>query len=109
MKKRFDMMLEDAAGLATTLENIFDDKDEISDDTIDRSVRSLFYALEQERFLRVRRIEYKDEGRVLRGFYWSLNNSELEKDGFEATACREIPEDPSYIYKRLPAESWRRG
>ena len=61
LKNRFKMKKEDAIELAKTVENIFKGKNEIEDMTIDKYTRSLFFELEREKLLKIRRDEFKEK------------------------------------------------
>ena len=61
LKNRFNMTKEDAIALTKTVEEIFNGEKEIEDMSIDKYSRALFYELQRERLLKLRREEYKDE------------------------------------------------
>jgi hypothetical protein len=101
LKNRFKMDKEDAIGLAKTVETIFKGKDEIEDMSIDKYVRSLFYELQRERLLKLRREEFKEKGKIIRKYYWSFNNEIIREAAYE-----KIKEEPYKIYKKIPKEAW---
>lgn len=100
-KNRFDMSDEDARALAKIVRNIFNGKKEIEDSSIDKYVRALLYELQRERFVKVRREEYKENNRFLRRYYWYLNMEAIRKE-----ASRMIKDDPGRIYRVLPKRAW---
>jgi chromatin segregation and condensation protein Rec8/ScpA/Scc1 (kleisin family) len=101
LKNRFKMSKEDARKLADIVNGIFKGKKEIEDADMDKYVRALFYELERERLLRVRREEYKQKGRLLRKYYWSIDRERVKKE-----AEREEEEDPGKIYRELARKVW---
>jgi hypothetical protein len=100
-KNRFKMDKEDAIALAKTVENIFNGNKEIEDMSIDKYARALFYELQKERFLKLRREEIKEKGRQIRKYFWSFNNEMIKKIAFEKTV-----EDCYAVYKKIPKEAW---
>ncbi len=101
LKNRFEMEKEDAIALTKTVEKIFDGQDEIEDMTIDKYSRQLLYELERQNFLRQRREEFKDKGKITRKFYWSFNDEVIKQ-----VASEEKTDDPYKIYKKIPKEAW---
>ena len=95
------MTKEDAVALAKTVEKIFNGQDEIEDMTIDKYARALFYDLQREKLLKLRREEFKEKGKQMRKYYWSFNN-----DGIKEVAVEKIKKDPFGIYKKIPKEAW---
>jgi hypothetical protein len=101
LKNRFNMTKEDAIELTTTIEKIFDGQEEIEDMTIDKYARSLFYELQRERLLKLRREEFKEQGKYIRKYYWSFNNDIIREVAFE-----KLKEEPYKIYKKIPKDAW---
>ena len=101
LKNKFNMTKEDAVELAKTVESIFNGKEEIEDMTIDKYARSLFYELQRERLLKLRRDEYKEQGKYIRKYYWSFNN-----DMIKEAAYVTINEDKYKIYQKIPRNAW---
>ncbi|KYK34831.1 MAG: hypothetical protein AYK22_04560 [Thermoplasmatales archaeon SG8-52-3] len=101
LKNRFDMSKEDAVALAKTVEGIFKGKEEIEDMTIDKYVRALFYDLQREKLLKIRREEFKEKGKQMRKYYWSFDNDRIKE-----VAVEEKREDPFNIYKKIPKDAW---
>lgn len=101
LKNRFRMEKEDAIGLAKTVETIFNGKDEVEDMSVDKYVRALFYELQRERLLKLRREEYRDQGKIIRKYYWSFNDATIREAAYE-----KIKEEPYKIYKKIPKEAW---
>jgi hypothetical protein len=101
LKNRFNMTKEDAIELTKTIEKIFDGQEEIEDMTIDKYARSLFYELQRERLLKLRREEFKEQGKYIRKYYWSFNNDIIKEVAFE-----KLKEEPYKIYKKIPKDAW---
>lgn len=101
LKNRFDMAKEDAIALAKTVEAIFDGEEELDDMSIDKYARALFYELQRERLLKIRREEFKEQGKFVRKYYWSFNNDIIREVAYE-----KIKEDPYKIYKKIPKNAW---
>ena len=101
LKKRFNMSKEDAVSLTKTVEEIFNGKEEIEDMSIDKYARSLFYELQRERLLKLRREEFKEKGKFIRKYYWSFNNDIIREVAYE-----KIKEEPYKIYKKIPKDAW---
>jgi len=102
LKKKFEMTDEDATCLAKTVEEIFNGENEIEDMTIDKHARFLFYELQRENFLKVRREEYKEKGKIMRRYYWSFNNDAIKQEAFR----KSVRESPYKIYEKIPRNAW---
>lgn len=101
LKNRFDMAKEDAIALAKTVEGIFDGEEELDDMSIDKYARALFYELQREKLLKIRREEFKEQGKFVRKYYWSFNNDIIREVAYE-----KIKEEPYKIYKKIPKTAW---
>jgi len=101
LKNKFNMAKEDAIELAKTVEGIFNGEKEIEDMTIDKYARSLFYELQRERLLKLRRDEYKEEGKYVRKYYWSFNNDTIKEVAYE-----KYKEEEYQIYQKIPKNAW---
>jgi hypothetical protein len=100
-KNRFKMDKEDAIALAKTVEEIFKGHKEVEDMSIDKYARALFYELQKERFLKLRREEIKEKGKQIRKYYWSFNEEIIKKVAYE-----KIEDDCYAVYKKIPKEAW---
>lgn len=101
LKNRFNMTKEDAIALTKTVEEIFNGQNEVEDMAIDKYVRALFYELQRERLLKLRREEFKKKGKFIRKYYWSFNNDIIREVAYE-----ENEEDPYRVYKKIPKNAW---
>lgn len=104
LRDRFDMAAEDAEAIAATLAEVFGGEMEVNDETLDPSVRSIFYTLEAKKILTFRRFEYTIEtGERRRGFAWRIREEALQPPGVEIPV--ETEED---VYANLPRDVWAR-
>jgi hypothetical protein len=101
LKNKFRMNKDDAVALTKTVENIFHGKKEVEDMSIDKYVRSLFYELQREKLLKIRREELKENGKQVRKYYWSFNEKIIKEAAYE-----KMEVDPYKIYKKIPKEAW---
>lgn len=101
LKNSFNMDENDAIALAKTVEEIFNGEKEIEDMTIDKYIRSLFYELEREGLLQLRREEIKEKGKIMRKYYWSFNNKKIKEEAY-----RIFKEEEWKIYKDIPRDAW---
>jgi len=101
LKNTFDMKQDDAIGLAKTVETIFNGQKEIEDMTIDKYARSLFYELQRQNLLKIRREEMKEKGKAMRKFYWSLDNQRIKEE-----ARRKQQKNIYKIYQEIPSNAW---
>jgi len=101
LKNTFNMNHDDAVGLAKTVENIFNGKKEIEDMTIDKYARSLFYELQRQNLLKIRREELKEQGKAMRKFYWSLDKQRIREE-----ARRKQQKEMYKIYQDIPSNAW---
>jgi len=98
---KFQMQRGDANELAKTVEIIFNGKNEVEDMSIDKYTRSLFYELQKERLLTLRREEFKEKGKIMRKYYWSFNNEIIKLEAY-----KEYEEEQWIIYKKIPENAW---
>lgn len=105
LRDKLRMMREDAQAIAHTVEHAFKGEDEVDDEALDKDLRQLFYDLQDEKILDVRRREFERDGQRLRGYYWHLREATEQFDLLDGT-----PEsDPAQrLYGRLDEEAWER-
>jgi hypothetical protein len=96
------MAKEDAIELAKIVEKIFNGKEEIEDMSIDKYARALLYELQRERLLKLRREEFKEQGKFIRKYYWSFNNDIIKEIAYQKFNKKEKYK----IYKKLPESAW---
>ncbi|HET6405440.1 MAG TPA: DUF6015 family protein [Candidatus Thermoplasmatota archaeon] len=104
LRDRFDMAADDADAIAETLAEVFGSETEVNDETLDPSIRSIFYTLEAKKLLTFRRFEYTIEsGERRRGFAWRIREEALLPPQTEVAV--ETEED---VYANLPRDVWAR-
>jgi len=101
LRSKFKMSNEDAIALTKTVEEIFDGQEEVEDMSIDKYARSLFYDLQREKLLKLRREEFKEQGKFIRKYYWSFNNDIIREVAYE-----KLKEESCTVYKKLPKGAW---
>lgn len=110
LRRAFDMMKEDAEATAKVVETVFRGEDEVNDEDLDRELRSLFYTLEREQLVGIRRTEYKFEGQTRRAYFWRLNDLEdALSDGRDDEGLSAEEREAMKVYQALPLERWNRG
>jgi len=100
-KNRFNMDKKDAVALAKTVEEVFKGHKEVEDMSIDKYARALFYELQREQFLKLRREELKMKGKFIRKYYWSFNSDTIKEE-----ADKQYVEDEYKIYRKIPKSAW---
>ncbi len=101
LKNSFEMAKEDAVELAKKVEEIFEGREELEDMSIDKYTRALFYELQRKKLLMQRREEIRENGKIIRKYYWSFDDGSI-KDA----AYRKTKKDPYKIYKIIPEDAW---
>jgi len=102
LKNGFDMTKEDAAAVAQTVQKAFKGRKEVEDMSLDKDVRAIFYDLHQKNLLVLRREEFKEKGKFIRKYFWSINS-----DGIRVEAFRKpLEEEPYAIYQKIPRDAW---
>ena len=102
LKNRFNMEKDDAIALAKTVEKIFNGQEEVEDMSIDKHARSLFYELQREKLLKLRREELKEQGKFIRKYYWSFDNKIIKEAAYE----KYVQDEKYAIYKKIPKDAW---
>lgn len=102
MQEKFGMSEEDAHEVSGTILEQFGDALEVNDETLDPSVRSIFYTLEAKKLVSFRREEYAIEsGEKRRGFWWRLREEALA-----TTIPIHIDAADEDVYAALPKDAW---
>lgn len=102
LRERFGMADEDAAEIAAVVADQFGEDREVNDETLDPSVRSIFYTLEAKKILSFRREEYTwENGERRRGFWWRVREEELTRT---KTLVPEAGDED--VYASLPRDAW---
>ncbi len=98
------MLREDAMAVAKVVEEAFQGRSELDDDRLDPELRQVFYDLQDEHILQVRRQEYEEDGRRLRGYFWSIDDGDRRVD----VAPRAIRDPDAELYEELTEHAWSR-
>ena len=102
LRERLGMSDEDAHDIASVVLEQFGDQQEVNDETLEPTVRSVFYTLEAKKILSFRREEYTwENGEKRRGFWWRLRSEELEP---KLTIVPVAAEED--VYANLPKDAW---
>lgn len=102
LRDRFGMSTDDSAEVATVVVSQFGASAEVNDETLDPTVRSIFYTLEAKKLLSFRREEYTwENGEKRRGFWWRLREEEIAPQSVVVPIQTE--ED---VYANLPKDAW---
>ena len=104
LRRRLRMLREDAQAVAHTVEQAFHGDDEVEDDVLDKDLRQLFYDLQDEKILDVRRQEYTKDGQLLRGYFWHLRDDVGEMPRPE----HALPSPEEQLYRKLRDNAWER-
>ncbi len=103
LRARLDMLREDALAVAHTVEEAFRGEDEVNDEFLDAQLRAVFYALQDEGVLAIRRTEFNMDGRARRAYFWSVQEGRDVEDAPKATFDRS-----ARMYARLDDDAWKR-
>lgn len=101
---RMRMLREDAHAVAKVVEDAFAGNVELDDELIDKDLRQVFYSLQDEKVLDIRREERREDGVDRRHYIWRVRDGET--DGLEP-ARRQRDED-ARLYERLGDTAWER-
>lgn len=109
LRRVFNMVREDAEATADVVSSVFRGEEEVNDEDLDKEIRALFYTLEKEQLLGIRRTEYKFEGQTRRAYFWRLKA--LRPEDLESAGNGLTREDAEAIkvYRALPQAIWSRG
>lgn len=104
LRDQMRMLKEDAQAISRVVEEAFRGQSELDDDSLDPHLRQVFYDLQDEDILKVRRQEYTKDGRILRGYFWSVSDQERG-----LTPMRPARQDPvEDLYSGLKDGAWER-
>lgn len=103
LRERMRMVREDAQAVAKVVEEAFQGRSELDDELIHKDVRQVFYDLQSEKILDVRREEVRIDGVDRRQYLWHIRD-EVPRDT-PAPAARDPAER---LYHRLDDEAWER-
>jgi hypothetical protein len=102
--ERMRMVREDAQAVARVVEDAFAGASELDDERIDKDLRQVFYDLQDEKVLSVRREERREDGVERRHYLWHVNDG---PDG-DLDAPRRSLAPEERLYERLGENAWER-
>src|ERR1041385_524585 len=103
LRERMRMLREDAAAVAKVVEEAFQGRSELDDELLHKDVRQVFYDLQNEKILEVRREEVRVDGVDRRHYLWRV------RDDVPLDAPVPAAPDPTErLYHRLDDEAWER-
>jgi len=97
------MVREDAQAVAKVVEEAFQGRSELDDELLHKDVRQVFYDLQNEKILDIRREETREDGVAKRHYLWRIRD-ELPGD----VAPPAAPDPAERLYHRLDDEAWER-
>ncbi|MGB0653039.1 MAG: hypothetical protein ACPGQL_07540 [Thermoplasmatota archaeon] len=103
LRDKLRMLKEDAQAVASVVEEAFRGEPELNDEFLDTQLRSVFYQLQDEGVLGLRRTEYELNGQARRAYFWQVNDALAPE---HAPATR--PEPSVRLYGRLDDQAWSR-
>jgi hypothetical protein len=109
LRRAFNMMVDDAEATASVVSSVFRGEEEVNDEDLDKEIRALFYTLEKEELLGIRRTEYKFEGQVRRAYFWRLKKLPLDDENGGLNGMTREDMEAMKVYRALPQEMWTRG
>src|ERR1041385_715572 len=103
LRERRRMMREAALPVAHVVEEAFQGRSELDDELLHKDVRQVFYDLQNEKILEVRREEVRVDGVDRRHYLWRV------RDDVPLAAPRPAAPHPTERpYRRLDDEAWER-
>lgn len=98
------MLGEDAAAVSRVVEDAFQGHSEVDDELLDKDLRQVFYDLQDERILDIRRVEVQAPGGPARRHYlWHVR-----EDPSLPNAEPRRPDETERLYLRLSETAWER-
>lgn len=104
LSDKMRMMREDAIAVSQVVEEAFAGQSELDDEFLDKDLRQVFYDLQDEKILEVRRVELREEGQSRRHYLWSIRDDEEFGPAPEPTK----PDPAERLYARLGEQAWER-
>lgn len=104
LQDRMRMLREDAVAVAEVVESAFRGSEEVDDELLGKDLRQVFYDLQDENILEVRRDVHDVKGREERHYYWRIADKELRGED----APPRVPDADELVYRRLREDAWER-
>lgn len=102
--ERMRMVREDAAAVAKVVEEAFAGSSELDDERLDKDLRQVFYSLQDEKVLDVRREERRESGLQRRHYLWHVRDGQVPA----AAEHAQQRDDQERLYERLSDDAWER-
>lgn len=107
LRDRMRMLKEDAVAVAQVVDEAFKGRSEVDDEALDKDLRQVFYDLQNEKILDVRRDESRSDGQNRRHYYWRVRDENESELGF--TIPDAAPRDEAErLYHKLAESAWER-
>lgn len=103
LAERMRMLREDAVAVARVVEDAFAGASELDDEGIGKDLRQVFYDLQDEKVLEIRREERRGEDGARRYYLWRIR-----EEGVMPSALQAEPSAAERLYNRLEDEAWAR-
>jgi hypothetical protein len=103
LRERMRMVREDALAVARVVEEAFQGRSELDDELLHKDVRQVFYDLQNEKILEVRREEVRVDGVDRRHYLWRVRD-----DAPLDAPAPPAPDPAERLYHRLDDEAWER-
>jgi hypothetical protein len=100
---RMRMLREDAVAVSKVVEDAFAGNTELDDELLDKDVRQVFYSLQDEKVLAIRREERREDGVDRRHYLWHVPDVD---PGLGPQ--RAAPDPDARVYERLGDGAWER-
>lgn len=103
LAERMRMLREDAVAVASVVEEAFAGRSELDDEAIGKDLRQVFYDLQDEKVLDLRREERHEDAGLRRHYLWRIRDEDLR------TAEPPVaPDATERLYGRLEDQAWLR-
>ena len=104
LSDKMRMVREDAMAVSQVVEEAFQGQSELDDEVLDKDLRQVFYDLQDEKILDVRRVEVREAGQARRHYMWRVR----EEDPGLRPGDRPKPDATERLYLKLSDSQWER-
>ncbi len=101
---RMRMVREDALAVAKVVEEAFAGASELDDERLGKDLRQVFYSLQDEKVLDIRREERREDGAHRRHYLWHVRDGD-DLFGLEPKPQRDASQR---VYEKLADDAWER-
>jgi hypothetical protein len=103
LAERMRMLREDAVAVAKVVEDAFAGASELDDEVIGKDLRQVFYDLQDEKVLEIRREERRSDAGAQRFYLWRIR----EQQDLPVPDL-PTPDATERLYARLEEQAWAR-